>query len=205
MGPFPIELQIENRAVSLQPRGARLGDIALATLGDKETAPENRCCLELEMGPLPDLCRICSRLRLSKLSNPRPASSFAVLAEGDFSAKSPSCSRRDSSFPHYSGSNGVPSCKSIARQGCVHRLYVMKGHLIGTPSLHGARDGTRTHDLLITNQLRYQLRHSSGYGIVSLRRSALYTAPSRAIGVPPKASCSLRQAPATGSGMIGQP
>lgn len=25
----------------------------------------------------------------------------------------------------------------------------------------GARDGTRTHDLLITNQLRYQLRHSS--------------------------------------------
>ncbi len=27
--------------------------------------------------------------------------------------------------------------------------------------LIGARDGTRTHDLLITNQLRYQLRHSS--------------------------------------------
>ena len=30
----------------------------------------------------------------------------------------------------------------------------------------GARDGTRTHDLLITNQLRYQLRHSSGYSVV---------------------------------------
>ena len=27
MGPFPIELQIENRAVSLQPRGARDGDL----------------------------------------------------------------------------------------------------------------------------------------------------------------------------------
>ena len=32
--------------------------------------------------------------------------------------------------------------------------------------LNGARDGTRTHDLLITNQLRYQLRHSSGYSVV---------------------------------------
>lgn len=31
--------------------------------------------------------------------------------------------------------------------------------------LNGARDGTRTHDLLITNQLRYQLRHSSGYSL----------------------------------------
>ena len=31
--------------------------------------------------------------------------------------------------------------------------------------LNGARDGTRTHDLLITNQLRYQLRHSSGYSV----------------------------------------
>ena len=37
MGPFPTELQIENRAVSLQPRGARDGDIALATLIDKQT------------------------------------------------------------------------------------------------------------------------------------------------------------------------
>ena len=27
MGPFPIELQIENRAVSLQPCGARDGDL----------------------------------------------------------------------------------------------------------------------------------------------------------------------------------
>ena len=35
----------------------------------------------------------------------------------------------------------------------------------------GARDGTRTHDLLITNQLRYQLRHSSGYSFV-MRRGA---------------------------------
>ena len=37
--------------------------------------------------------------------------------------------------------------------------------------LFGARDGTRTHDLLITNQLRYQLRHSSGYSFV-MRRGA---------------------------------
>ena len=37
---------------------------------------------------------------------------------------------------------------------------------------HGARDGTRTHDLLITNQLRYQLRHSSLFGF--RRRSAAY-------------------------------
>ncbi len=35
--------------------------------------------------------------------------------------------------------------------------------------LHVARDGTRTHDLLITNQLRYQLRHSSGYSVVRMR------------------------------------
>ena len=35
--------------------------------------------------------------------------------------------------------------------------------------LNGARDGTRTHDLLITNQLRYQLRHSSGYLILTMR------------------------------------
>ena len=38
MGPFPIELRKENRAISLQPRGARLGDIALATLIDKENS-----------------------------------------------------------------------------------------------------------------------------------------------------------------------
>ena len=30
--------------------------------------------------------------------------------------------------------------------------------------LNGARDGTRTHDLLITNQSRYQLRHSTIFG-----------------------------------------
>ncbi len=35
--------------------------------------------------------------------------------------------------------------------------------------LNGARDGTRTHDLLITNQLRYQLRHSSGYSVCFVR------------------------------------
>ena len=28
---------------------------------------------------------------------------------------------------------------------------------------YGAEDGTRTHDLLITNQLLYQLSHSSTY------------------------------------------
>lgn len=41
----------------------------------------------------------------------------------------------------------------------------------GTVSLQprGARDGTRTHDLLITNQLRYQLRHSSGYSVCFVR------------------------------------
>ena len=38
MGPFPIELQIENGAAKKQPRGARLGDIALATLIDKENS-----------------------------------------------------------------------------------------------------------------------------------------------------------------------
>ena len=36
------------------------------------------------------------------------ASSFAVLAEGDFLTKSPSCSRRDSSFPQKAGLFGVP-------------------------------------------------------------------------------------------------
>ena len=37
MGPFPTELCKENGTVSLQPRGARDGDIALATLIDKQT------------------------------------------------------------------------------------------------------------------------------------------------------------------------
>ena len=30
-------------------------------------------------------------------------------------------------------------------------------------SIYGAEDGTWTHDLLITNQLRYQLRYSSNF------------------------------------------
>ena len=33
MGPFPIELQIENRAVSLQPCGARDGDLCPTYVG----------------------------------------------------------------------------------------------------------------------------------------------------------------------------
>ena len=37
MGPFPTELRKVNGTVSLQPRGARDGDIALATLIDKQT------------------------------------------------------------------------------------------------------------------------------------------------------------------------
>ena len=36
------------------------------------------------------------------------ASSFAVLAEGDYLTKSPSCSRRDSSFPQKAGLFGDP-------------------------------------------------------------------------------------------------
>ena len=38
MGPFPIELCKENGTVSLQPRGARDGDLSLATLIDKENS-----------------------------------------------------------------------------------------------------------------------------------------------------------------------
>ncbi|MBQ6337061.1 MAG: hypothetical protein IJI50_07510 [Ruminococcus sp.] len=36
------------------------------------------------------------------------SSSSAVLAEGDFFLKSPSCSRRDSSSPHRAGRVGDP-------------------------------------------------------------------------------------------------
>ena len=55
------------------------------------------------------------------------ASSFAVLAEGDFLTKSPSCSRRDSSFPQKAGLFGDPEyVRQAGTQN--HDLHSRTGH-----------------------------------------------------------------------------
>ena len=69
-----------------------------------------------------------------------------------------------SSFPQKAGLFEDPLLQINSSTGLSPTTKSIEEAPKGTSPIDGARDGTRTHDLLITNQLRYQLRHSSIFG-----------------------------------------
>ena len=90
-------------------------------------------------------------------------------------------SLRNSSFPHNAGALWGPLCQINNSTGLSPTTKSIREVPKGTSLIDGARDGTRTHDLLITNQLRYQLRHSSllifayaGNALVGLQLDIIY-------------------------------
>ena len=113
--------------------GARDGDIALATLIDREKSTSIEMLLELEIPLL--------------LSDMRISSWIRHLLTYALSALRPK--------------NSPPDCFLNGLSSPISFLNLHEKSSLDGSHFHGARDGTRTHDLLITNQLRYQLRHSS--------------------------------------------